>query len=462
MSEADKPNDRNLLEPSTPTSDSGSDSGELPRTAPLANAAADGLNSNSSAPEAEGVREGVGGGQLAATPDEDGWETVNLPNTISVDALQQQTVGQAIAAELLDEEGQASSQGDIWLNSQLLKRVAQLERALQECRSYLHRERRQTEALSSQLEQQRQELEAATGELEVVRQEVEAGQVAIANLSQELQFTGERMALMERECALTQQNYQEQSQLKKQLENTCRELRARLHRQQRHTLQFKAALEKCIEKPGSVDIESLATLEPVSSSPGTGADPTGTDQGVVIFSKARPIQPWSAPSDEAIDQLAAKTEEPIKDTIRQGELGQDSSNQLFAMAKDAAKDILDNSPAREAAQDVANGAPVSASNSLLAEIGEANNLGGSDTGSKSRLSADLAGNPPQEGTQENPPESTQENSPEERLINNVEKNNSNPSQAVRSPAPLVYPQASAKKRRSLAAVELPSFGSTEQ
>ena len=369
-------------------------------------------------------------------------------------------MGQAIAAELLDDEGQAPSEGDIWLNSQLLKRVAQLERALQECRLYLQRERRQTEALSFQLEQQTKEFEAATSDLEVARQEVEAGQVAIANLSEELQFTQERMALMERECALTQQNYQEQSQQKKQLENTCRELRARLHRQQRHTLQFKAALEKCIEKPGSVNVESLATLEAVSSPAAIGADPTGTDEGVVIFSKAQPIQPWSAPSEEAIANLVAKTEEPIKDTIRQGELGQDSSNRLIYIAKDRAKD---NSPAQNAAQDAGNGSPGSASHSLLEEIGEANNLGArSDTSSRSRLAADLAGNPPQEGTPEDSPPSSPEHSPEQGLINNGDKNNTNPNQAFRSPAPLVYPQASAKKRRSLAAVELPSFDSTEQ
>lgn len=450
MSEADKPIDRNLPETSTPTSDSGE--------FPPADAAANGFASSLTTEAQKAQR--VAGGELAAT-NEDDWETVNLPNTIAVDDLQKQTVESAIAGELLLDEGQAPSEGDSWLNSQLLKRVAQLERALQECRSYLQRERRQTEALSSQLEQQTKELKSTTEELEVTRQEVEARQVAIANLSQNLQFTQERMALMERECALTQENYQEQSQLKQQLENTCRELRARLHRQQRHTLQFKAALEKCIEKPGSVDLESIPTLEPVSSSPATGADPTdtnltGTDHGVLIFSKARPIQPWSAKTDRDIEKLATTTEKSNQETIREIELAQDNYNRLLETTKDTVKDILDkNEEMQDVAQEVTTSESESSFSSLpkedsfLKEEIRDNSPRHIVTGSQQRSpSENLASNP------------AWEESPEKEI--NVDKNNTNHPQAVKPPAPLVYPQASAKKRRSLAAVELPSFGSTEQ
>ena len=122
MSEANKPNDRNLPETSA------SDSSEFPITPPT-DAAVNGLSSSLTTEAQKAQR--MAGGQLAAT-NEDDWETVNLPNTIAVDALQKQTVEEAIAGELLLDERQASSEGDSWLNSQLLKRVAQLERALQE------------------------------------------------------------------------------------------------------------------------------------------------------------------------------------------------------------------------------------------------------------------------------------------------------------------------------------------
>lgn len=454
MSEANKPNDRNLPETSA------SDSSEFPITPPT-DAAVNGLPSSLTT-EAQKAQK-MAGGQLAATNEND-WETVNLPNTIAVDALQKQTVEEAIAGELLLDEGQAPSEGDSWLNSQLLKRVAQLERALQECRSYLQRERRQTEALSSQLEQQTKELKSTTEELEVTRQEFEAGQVAIANLSQNLQFTQERMALMERECALTQKNYQEQSQLKQQLENTCRELRARLHRQQRHTLQFKAALEKCIEKPGSVDLESIPTLEPVSSSPATSPDPTGTnstgtDYGVIVFSKAQPIQPWSAKTDPDIERLAATTGDSNQETIREIELAQDNYNQLLEITKDTVKDLIDKSPANGELQDVAQEVTTGHSEFSFSSLPKQdywpreqirdNTPRQIATGSKERsLLANLASN------------SAWEDAPEKEI--NVDKNKSNRPQAVKPPAPLVYPQASAKKRRSLAAVELPSFASPEQ
>ena len=325
----------------------------------------------------------------------------------------------------------------------------------------MQRERRQTEALSSQLEQQTKELKSTTEELEVTRQEFEAGQVAIANLSQNLQFTQERMALMERECALTQKNYQEQSQLKQQLENTCRELRARLHRQQRHTLQFKAALEKCIEKPGSVDLESIPTLEPVSSSPATspdstGTNSTGTDYGVIVFSKAQPIQPWSAKTDPDIDKLAATTGDSNQETIREIELAQENYNRLLETNKDTVKDLLDKSPDNQELQNVTTGE----SEYSFSSLGKEDSLPKDEI--RENIYRQIAS-----GSQERSPlESlasnlTWEDAPEKE-INNFDKNKSDRPQAVKPPAPLVYPQASAKKRRSLAAVELPSFSPPEQ
>jgi vacuolar-type H+-ATPase subunit I/STV1 len=57
----------------------------------------------------------------------------------------------------------------------------------------------------------------------------------------------QRIAQMEEEHAQVQERYQEKTNQLQQVEHTCQELRSRLHRQQRHALQFKAALEKCLE-----------------------------------------------------------------------------------------------------------------------------------------------------------------------------------------------------------------------
>ena len=84
-------------------------------------------------------------------------------------------------------------------------------------------------------------------ELEASHQNVQRQQILIETLTTQLQTGQERLAQMERECFLAQQRYNEQSHQLVQTQSTCRDLQTRLARQQRHTLQFKLALEKCLE-----------------------------------------------------------------------------------------------------------------------------------------------------------------------------------------------------------------------
>ncbi len=111
---------------------------------------------------------------------------------------------------------------------------------------------------------------------------------------------------MERECAIIQTNYDEQSHRLLQSENVCRELRTRLMRQQRQTLQFKAALEKCLDAPvptgdfpediggKSHELDNNSKFSQVANS---------------VFSHKNPIQPWSADSESSTDDLNQTWEE---------------------------------------------------------------------------------------------------------------------------------------------------------
>lgn len=72
-------------------------------------------------------------------------------------------------------------------------------------------------------------------------------QLLAETIRKKLDTYQQRIAQMEQEHAQTQQRYQEKTFQLQQVEHTCQELRSRLHRQQRHALQFKAALEKCLE-----------------------------------------------------------------------------------------------------------------------------------------------------------------------------------------------------------------------
>ncbi len=267
-------------------------------------------------------------------PEED-WETVEFPNAISIDALlvnseeeeqsaeiisQTESIGEAIARINAPALSSAASPEAVLLeqlqqeNLELDGRVEQLETLLHECRQSLQQQRSQALDRQKLLDRRTLELKSVTGQIEQLSEHIQSAtkqiqqqQQQIAYFGTQLQTSEEIRAKLERECALTQQRYHEQSQILVQTQTTCQDLRARLHRQQRHTLQFKAALEKCIETPleKASAIASLrqSTLEEPTDVVETGAkdelanpNPTNT----TLFPKADPIKPWSvADSEEA-------------------------------------------------------------------------------------------------------------------------------------------------------------------
>ena len=275
-------------------------------------------------------------------PEED-WETVEFPNAISIDALlvnsseersaellsQTQSIGEAIARINAPALSCAASPEAVLLeqlqqeNLELDGRVEQLETLLHECRQSLQQQRSQALDRQKLLDRRTLELKSITGQIEHLSehiqsatQQIQQQQQQIAYLGTQLQTSEEIRAKLERECALTQQRYHEQSQILVQTQTTCQDLRSRLHRQQRHTLQFKAALEKCIETPleKASAIASLgqSTLKEPQDLVETGAkedlanlNPANT----TLFPKADPIKPWSLEdSDEAEPR-----QQPVRD-----------------------------------------------------------------------------------------------------------------------------------------------------
>ncbi|MEB3359070.1 MAG: hypothetical protein VKK04_20255, partial [Synechococcales bacterium] len=97
-----------------------------------------------------------------------------------------------------------------------------------------------------------------------------------------------------------------------QLAEECRDLRIRLQRQQRYTLQFKAALEKCLEVPppsyGATTTDGL--IKPPAAPPLEEALPVEALMPP-LFPKASTIKPWSSPSEAGPGQpLADRTAIP--------------------------------------------------------------------------------------------------------------------------------------------------------
>lgn len=372
----------------------------------------------------------------------DEWETVNFPNAIRIEELEAATparsadvpvtpttppqtppnsasgnnTGISQIAELIALIQQVRQR-----NNELNHRVATLENALHECQIALDLTQNRSQTQEALLNERTQELESAqsknkrlTYELEATSQNAQRQQILIQTLSEQLETSQHRLAQMERECTLTQQRYSEQTQQLMQVENTCRDLRSRLHRQQRHTLQFKAALEKCLEMPDSMRDKKLDVIEnagvPTGLSESGGIEAGGKPETVVadttsLTPKADAIKPWAAatgPADTAPKNPVEIYTDSVADWIP------NSSLEMLDMVKPAP--TLENAGTKT----------VPSGDAILWE-----NI-------TQLIDATQTPKPAEQPESPTP-------TPKPFL------------------APLIYPQQMTKKRHSLAAIDLPSF-----
>jgi len=261
---------------------------------------------------------------------EDGWTTVNFPNAIDINTIPEADPEPSqVGLRIQDLEQQ---------NQRLRSRVSELEFSLGEANATLRGETKRLETQLSTLQaeaeqrsmrethltqqqaamiaKQRQALDTsrqrlqdqetqiaqqletiATTQAEVVQlnqtleqahQAQQKQQILIETLTAQLESSQSQVAQLERDCALTKQQYDQQIQELRQSENACRDLRSRLHRQQQYTLQFKAALEKCLDVSATQKIEESVDQE-ISASEAHSES--------VGFVKAQPVQPWSTTLD---------------------------------------------------------------------------------------------------------------------------------------------------------------------
>ena len=291
-------------------------------------------------------------------PEED-WQTVDFPNAISVDAIptkpetknsQSQTQPTEASSppisdnlkNLLGNAEQAKGKGSTPVtlmqalhecNRDLLQRLTQLETALEESQNTLQHRETLLEQRTAELENTQEQLTRLFGKVEVSHQTLQSQEILVESLRSHLATSEARLAAVERECASTVQRYNEQLHQLVATENVCRELRSRLHRQQRHTLQFKAALERSLEMPH---------IKPPIIDPPDNADDTATAQLESLLAavkssqvpvppafNASPVKPWSEPAEhsEAAAASDAIDPEPIAN-LELNKLAQVSGIQL--------------------------------------------------------------------------------------------------------------------------------------
>lgn len=475
MSEADTPNNQPFPEPTESIDYSAADVSEVEETlqeAPIF-----------SLLELLGSQEDDDDG----VEQESSQEPITEPDTAATPLSATIEVGDGLT-QVPDASSQEHSKDADWFaltqkmrqrNRRLLDQLTQLKQTLNEKQEALHSQQTRAQERESLLIEQTEELITVKDQLTRMFQTLESShqaaqrqQILIETLSEQLQSSQERVAQLERECALTQERYNEQSHQLLQSENTCRELKARLHRQQRQALQFKVALEKSLEMPGPSHLSSQPQ-PPLRSGNAKSA----------LMPKTQPIQPWSAepelpedplkldsiwyeptaPDPDSVDSFATQEATEMKNP-------KESDHAITADASDLAQ-ISAESTARE----------LELEKQLLAEMNSLAEASGLSE-FPSDLTDDLDGTPSPErqldesnepatfgdDTEESASWSENANLGSEPLNQSQESwreaLNSESSEAPEVllpqsnwPSPVLYPLRPPKKRKSLSAIELPSF-----
>ncbi|MCA1994581.1 MAG: hypothetical protein LDL41_21435, partial [Coleofasciculus sp. S288] len=233
MSEADTPNNQSLPEPTASTDDSAADWQDATQTSEASQI----INMMIQPSEQEPPPE-LDTAEVTLSPAEAGEQTTETRTK--------------------DADWFALVQKMRQRNRRLLDQMSEMRNALKEKQESFHHEQARSREQETLLVQQTEEIHTLQEQLarlfhalESSHQAAQRQQILIETLSEQLQSSQERVAQLERECALVQQRYNEQSHQLLEAANTCRELRTRLQRQQRQTLQFKVALEKSLEMKAS-------------------------------------------------------------------------------------------------------------------------------------------------------------------------------------------------------------------
>ncbi|MDJ0632129.1 MAG: hypothetical protein QNJ34_02955 [Xenococcaceae cyanobacterium MO_188.B29] len=143
-------------------------------------------------------------------------------------------------------------------NRKLLKKVFQLEQEIAETNNRIQEHQLRSQSTDLLIAQQAEEINHAQEdtahviqELESAKQEVHGQKILVDNLTKQLETTNEKFTQLESKYALLQEKYNEKNHDLLMKTQQVQELSDRLSRQQRYTLQYKAALDKYREVASS-------------------------------------------------------------------------------------------------------------------------------------------------------------------------------------------------------------------
>ncbi|MEM6716038.1 MAG: hypothetical protein AAF622_13285 [Cyanobacteria bacterium P01_C01_bin.147] len=236
----------------------------------------------------------------------DDWEAVPLPGMppLSSPVLTEQPSKPSIKDWAIDQDLASHKEAELHsrisdlnqCNEVLLSRVNQLEESLERSQQALQQEVERSQRLTEEEKvtaAQTRSVAQLLSELDDANAALKRQTLLAETLAAQLKTAEERAQRLEQECTILRKRKAERAQQLQAAEDTCVDLRSRLQRQQQYTLQFKSALEKCLDTAAfqhtSHSIESdLEPSEALASE--VGAAPANT----IGMPRSGSIRPWSA------------------------------------------------------------------------------------------------------------------------------------------------------------------------
>ena len=250
------------------------------------------------------------------------WEAVSLPGMLPVENIPIASEGNANLASSPHRESELKTQiRDLErCNETLLARINQLEDSLEKAHQALQQEversQHHSEAEKMTIAQQHSVAQLLS-ELEESDAALKRQTVLAETLQAQLETYQERSRQLEKECTILRKQQAEKTQQLQATEETCCDLRARLQRQQRYTLQFKVALEK------SLDTSTFNHAPATTSRAELDRTPlleTTTAPNPLAMPRSERIRPWSATAsggqaDPQLLSLMRSLNDPTSSTL---------------------------------------------------------------------------------------------------------------------------------------------------
>lgn len=263
-------------------------------------------------------------GQLPLQPDHppltDDWETVPLPGLSSLGSAEpvEQPSSSINSTPITVKEVELQSRiGDLnQCNEVLLSRVNQLEEALERSQQALQQEVERSQRLTEGekvVAAQTRSVAQLLSELDDANAALKRQTLLAETLTAQLKTAEDRAQRFEQECTILRKRKVERARELQAAEDLCTDLRSRLQRQQQYTLQFKSALEKCLDTATFQHASRSIEIESGSSYGGsTVSEPTVTPAHSVGMPRSESIRPWSVnpaqiPADPQLQSLMRQT-----------------------------------------------------------------------------------------------------------------------------------------------------------